>query len=278
MVGIDGSPPSMAALDWATDEARRRGLALHLVHARRGVDGPFRGPAARMASTGDQPLLREAAQQTRSIAPDVLITAECAHAGAAAALVRLSRTSDTVVVGATGAGRVRGALLGSVPTQLAAHAQCPCVVVRQSPSSALSRDRILLGVDGSPSGAAAQYAFAQASLRRLSITAVHAWWLDPYGGLDRFVPTEELRRTFLREEKDAMAAVLAPWRAFYPDVQVQQLLVHGMTVDSLVLRSERAQLVVVGTRGRGGLRGLLLGSVSQHLLARVDRPVAVVRG
>lgn len=256
VVGIDGSPPSMAALDWATDEARRRGLALHLVHARRGVDGPFRGPAARMASTGDQPLLREAAQQTRSIAPDVLITAECA----------------------TGAGRVRGALLGSVPTQLAAHAQCPCVVVRQSPSSALSRDRILLGVDGSPSGAAAQYAFAQASLRRLSITAVHAWWLDPYGGLDRFVPTEELRRTFLREEKDAMAAVLAPWRAFYPDVQVQQLLVHGMTVDSLVLRSERAQLVVVGTRGRGGLRGLLLGSVSQHLLARVDRPVAVVRG
>ena len=162
VVAVDGSPSSHAALDWAIEEAGRRRLPLHLVHAF-GVDYSMvaRPAIAPDGVSVDDEILDESLARVHSLGPSVRVTAEADTGYPAPALVELSGTADSIVLGARGRGAVRGALLGSVSLQVAMHARCPVVVVRALPQPGTTTPRVVVGIDGSPtSERAIEYAFA----------------------------------------------------------------------------------------------------------------------
>lgn len=278
VVGVDGSPTSDLALDWAVAEATRRKLPLHIIHA-----FSYGYPKTKTGfghSVDDlkqiaRGVRKDAVTRASSANPDLTITwAESAY-GPAPTLVVASEVASTVVVGARGLSSVRGVLVGTVSLQVATHAHCPAVVVHDMPTP-VPGSPVVVGVDGSALSAnAISFAFEQASSRGVGLTVVHAWWLEYVEGAAAAVWTVDWQQ-FAEEEQVLVAESLAGWQDKYPDVEVHRHSVRGLPVDALVRQSESACLVVVGTRGRGGFKGLLLGSVSQGVMHRAQCPVAIV--
>jgi nucleotide-binding universal stress UspA family protein len=277
IVGVDGSPGSEAALEWATAEAGRRRLPLHLVHATN-IDYLVAAAMLSPSDVTDVPdeLVEDAMARVRAAAPDLTVTAEASTQSAARALVERSVGAEEVVVGSQGKGPVRGAL-GSVSLQVAMHARCPVVVVRGH-EPGVATGPVVVGVDGSAlSSEAVGYAFEHASLRRVPLAVVHVWWIEFVEGVVVTTPGTPQWREIRERQRLSVSESLAGWREKYPDVEVEVHIEHGRPADALVSNSERACLVVVGARGRGGFGGLLLGSVSHGVLHRAHCPVAVVR-
>jgi nucleotide-binding universal stress UspA family protein len=277
VVGVDGSSGGEAALDWAVDEASRRNCHLHLVHATN-IDYLV---AAAMLNPADAPdevddVVEAARERVRAAKPDLRVTAEASTGAPAHDLVERSAGAEAVVVGAHGKGPVRGAL-GSVSLQVAMHAKCPVVVVRgQEPG--LTTGPVVVGVDGSAvSKEAVAYAIEQASLRGAPLVVVYTWWIEFVEGVVVTTPGSPQWREVRERQRLTVAETMAGWQEKYPDVQVEVRIEHGRPADALVASSERARLLVVGARGRGGFGGLVLGSVSHAVLHRAHCPVAVVR-
>ena len=173
----------------------------------------------------------------------------------------------------------RGVLMGSVSVQVAAHARCPVVVVRTTPPRAAAGAPVVVGVDGSAlSTNAIAYAYEQASSRGVGLTVVHAWWLEHVEGASASATWDVVWQKFAQEEQSLVSQSLAGWEEKYPDVTVRRHSVRGLPVEALVRQSENACLVVLGTRGRGGFVGLVLGSVSQGVMHRAQCSVAIVHG
>ena len=193
-------------------------------------------------------------------------------------------TAQLVVIADRGLGGVAGLLIGSVAFALAAGGSCPVVIVRGQTDA--TDGPVVVGVDGSPiSEAALAFAFEAAALRGAPLLAVHAWRDVPLVAVhaERDVPLDPMTWASLdwdaveQQAQAELAERLAGWRDKYPDVDVQRLVVQDRPAKVLVEQSAAAQLLVVGSRGRGGLAGLLLGSVSHAVLHRADCPVAIVR-
>ncbi|MFB8773817.1 universal stress protein [Streptomyces broussonetiae] len=262
VVGVDGSPSSLAAVGTAAREALRRRAELRVVYA-------FSLPVRPMYTPPDpaplERLVGEAAQHARSVAPGVQVTEAVLTGEPVAVLEAESRGAELLVVGPRGVGGFIGMLLGSTAVSLATHARCPVLVAREEPAGA---GPVVLGVDGSPAGEkAVAFAFTEAELRGTEIVALHAW-------LPEYAPVG----TGVEAPERLLAEALAGHAESHPDVTVGQEVVSGETRAMLVDASRTAQLVVVGARGRGGFAGLLMGSVSQALLHHAHGPVAVVRG
>ncbi len=210
-------------------------------------------------------LAHDAAQRARRAAPDVEVAAAVMLGDAVSVLTAESRAADLVVVGGRGTGGFVGMLLGSTAVSLAAHGECPVMVVREEPNDT---GPIVLAVDGSPQGErAVEFAFEEASSRRSEIRAVHAW-----------LPDHAPPGTGAESAERLLAQAVAGRGERYPDVTVRQEVLSGETREVLIEASRNAQLMVAGARGRGGFSGMLLGSVSQALLHHAHCPVAVVRG
>jgi nucleotide-binding universal stress UspA family protein len=280
LVGIDGSEQSMLALDWALAEAASRGLPVRLLHAMdlRPYGSPARTGALYFdendARTYARELLDEAAERAASGAPDVPVSVETATARPARTLIAASHDAALVVLGARGAGGFDELLLGAVGTQVAAHAACPTVVVREP---AVGGD-IVVGIDGSPlSDAALNFAFDEASRRGGKLVALHAWPHPISVGPGDQVPVVYNVEQIAEDEARLLAEAVAGHRDRYPDVDFVQQVVHAAPAHALVEASTHADLVVVGARGHGGFAGLLLGSVSQVVLRHAHCTVAVVR-
>jgi nucleotide-binding universal stress UspA family protein len=181
-----------------------------------------------------------------------------------------------LVMGSRGLGGFRGLLLGSVSTQVAAHSDCPVVVIREDVTG--NGPRVVVGIDGSPeSEAAVGFAFDMASRHGWSVLALHAWDIPSYDlivlpNTPIPVPLSEVAD----DEVRLAAETLAGFQADYPDVTVEQRLVRAAPVQALLDASGEAAMVVVGTRGHGQIVGALLGSVSNGVLHRSQIPVAVV--
>ena len=277
VVGVDGSPGGDAALDWAVDEAVRRHLPVHLLHA---TNLDYLAAAAMLSPsdvTGDHDEVVEAARdRVTAAAPALRVTLETSTRSAARARVERSAGAESVVVGARGRGPVRGAL-GSVSLQVAMHAKAPVVVVRGS-ESGRPRGPVVVGVDGSAlSKEAVGHAFEQASLRGAPLAVVHVWWIEFIEGVVVTTPGTPQWRQVREQHGLAVAETIAGWREKFPDVRVEVRIEHGRPSDELVAASELASLLVVGARGRGGFGGLMLGSVSHAVLHRAHCPVVVVR-
>ena len=132
---------------------------------------------------------------------------------------------------------------------------------------------VVVGVDGSAvSELAVGYAFEQAALRGVPLEVVHVWWITGLGGL-----TQDIKNDMITQQRLTLSETLVGWSEKYPDVEVRESLPVGPTVFALTEAAKNAELLVVGSRGRGGFRSLLLGSVSQGVLQHASCTVAVVR-
>ncbi|MGW4890844.1 universal stress protein [Kitasatospora sp. NPDC004240] len=268
LVGVDGSEASLAAVDVAVREARLRGCGLRIVHAfiwpmMHVSLGPAKnGPAEGGLRHQAERVLDEARRRALARDPDLDVDAALVTGEPLTVLAGRSRGACLAVVGSRGLGRFSGLLIGSVAVHLAAHADCPVLIVRGRPEPA---GGVLVAVDGSEVGAeAVAFAFAEASARRSGLTALHA--CRAHAGTDRRA-----------EEERLVAEALAGHREAYPDVTVGTTLVDQHTRQALIGASRDAELLVVGARGRGGFAGMLLGSTSQAVIQHAHCPVAVVR-
>jgi nucleotide-binding universal stress UspA family protein len=283
VAGVDGSECGLQAVRWAAAEALRRQLPVRLVAAHAWPSGGLVGDPG--LGVDYRAVLRDvvlghlatAAADARQVAPELDIEQVEVTGYPVPVLLGESAHAEIVVLGDRGLGGFTGLLIGSVAVEVTAHASCPVIVVRGSePDRTGPRpEPVVVGVDGSPtSEAATAFAFEAASLRRVPLVAVHVW---------RDVLVDATMAPLLdwnvidSDEREVLAERLAGWTAKYPDVPVRRLVARDRPARALVEESGRAQLVVVGSRGRGGFHGLLLGSVSQALLHNAHCPVAVVR-
>jgi nucleotide-binding universal stress UspA family protein len=280
VAAVDGSAASDLALDWAVDEARRRNLPLHLVHAR-GVDDWWlmaRAPVPPELIEMQDHLLEERVERVQRQAPGVRVSSDSSVGHAAKTLIDLSHDAEVVAMGARGRGPAKQALLGSVSAQVTAHAHCPVVVVRASSSNAPGQPRVVVGVDGSAyCQDAVGYAFEQASSRSVGLTAVHAWEEELVDGLAALAVSKQQHGAMVQERRAMLSEALAGWRSKYPDVDVREHILRAPPTEALLDHARQAELLVVGSRGLGGFSSLLLGSVSRAVLARATCPVAVIR-
>ena len=282
LVGIDGSDHSRRALEWAVTEASSRSIPLHLVHAlETGVTvwSPMLVPPTNL---DDQRWVVEAAvEQVHALAPELAVTSEITTGPAAVALEHAAATADTLVIGARGRGVVGSILLGSTSLHAASHALCPVVVVRDADDEKVGpSSHVVVGFDGSHlSDDALAYAFAAASVRRRALDIVIAWDTEELATY-QLVPTiaAEVRAAAAHHRQELAAAAAAPWAEKYPEVESHIQVVVDTPAQALIDRSYQADLVVVGSRGLGSVRGALLGSVSAEVLRHSHCPVAVVRG
>ncbi|TLQ46130.1 universal stress protein [Streptomyces marianii] len=214
--------------------------------------------------------MAEAEAIARGAHPGLEVRATRPSGAPAAVLLAESERAHTVVLGAKGLGGFGSLLLGSVALQVVGHAACPVVVVNHVTTG---HRRIVVGADGSEhSLAALTYAFDQASLRDAELHAVHAW---VHPGPHALVSAAQ--DAAAKEHRQALDEWLAPLREEHPDVEVVEHVPDEDPVLALARASDRADLLVVGSRGRGGFRGLALGSVSHHMLQFSQCPLAVVR-
>lgn len=285
VVGVDGSTESMAAVEWAAADAARRHRRLQIVHAYAwpvvypplGVHPtPSLDKAVRHAA---ERIVNSAVARARAVSADLSITTANPVQLAAAALLEASQRADTVVVGSRGLGGFSGLLLGSVGVQLAAHAMCPVVVVRRAAGTGgPEAGRVVVGVDGShDAGHAMRFAFEQASFRGVGLTTVHTYLWPASTGPGDMLPLVYDEDDLRDDERRLLAESVSGWTDKYPDVDVRRSIVRGSAAGVLTHLSHGAELLVVGSRGRGGFTGLLLGSVSQALIHHAACPVAVVR-
>jgi nucleotide-binding universal stress UspA family protein len=278
IVGYDRSVDARAAARWALDEANRTGALVEFCYA---YEWPEWAPAA---STIPAPAvwpdgetdravrggLQEAVTTAGRSHPGVRTEISIVHASAALTLIERSADAGLIVVGSRGHSAVSG-LLGSVSVAVSAHAHCPVIVVR---GSAAPTQPVVAGVDGS-AGAdlALEFAVEQAVARGVPLRVIRAW--RPVTGILAESPL--VTRTVTADERRPLDELVAGWRDKYPQLEISAEAVVDHPAGALALASTTAQLLVVGTRGRGAISGMLLGSVSQHLLHHSACTVAVVR-
>jgi nucleotide-binding universal stress UspA family protein len=278
VVGIDGSENSDHALDWAAAEAARHAVPLHLLHA---VNLDWLVAAALISEPSEQPSADQqldlACARVRDAFPDLRVSAQVTTGSPAHDLVDSSRNARQVVLGAHGSGRSR-VPLGSVATAVSAHASCPVVVVRPYASPDQQNQPVVVGVDGSAlSGRAVDFALEHAATTGKRLVAVHAWWLEFIEGAVVTTPDSPQWNRARQRMEVGVAESLAGHRERYPEVDVATQFVQARPAVALTKASRDASLLVMGSRGRGGFSGLLLGSASREVLMQAHCPVAVVR-
>ncbi|GAB0102713.1 universal stress protein [Nocardia sp. JMUB6875] len=282
VVATDGSAISYQAVAWAAAEAALHGAPLRIVTSIAVQVGY--GPVPLLSDADIEYLRRdgertttEAARVARVAVPGAAlsISADATLEPIIPHLLELSRQARTLVVGSRGRGALRRGLFGSVSTAITQHAHCPVAVV-PGPAGLdpLAAEKpVVVGVDGTPNSMPAiEIAFQEASLRKVGLTAVHAWsdvtgYYLPSPGWDS-----------VREQESALLDErLAGFGERYPDVPVERTLVMDRPARALLGEAENAQLLVVGSHGRGGFTGMLLGSTANTVLHSAECPTLIVR-
>jgi nucleotide-binding universal stress UspA family protein len=270
VAGVDGSPPSLVAAEHAARAAVQRGRPLHLVHGYLhalgygvpvnpydlGVPGP---------SEDGRAMLERAAADLAGRWSGLSVQVRQVAGGPAASLVEESGRAELVVVGSRGLGGFAGLLLGSVSTQVAGHARCPVLVVRpaERPGGTAvegPEGPVVVGVDGSEPGRLAVTLAAEEAVRRgAGLVLMHVEAAQQRAG-----------------EADLLDAAAADVRTRHPGLTAERRPVRAAKPErALVEASGQAGLLVVGSRGRGGFAGLLLGSVSQAVVQHAHCPVLI---
>lgn len=280
VVGVDGSSSALEAARWAAREAAHRNAPVYLVSAfgwsgHRHLGDPGLGHYRETMMRETWATVAVAAAAARHVAEGVEISELTLDGYPVPLLVTESRTAGMLVIGDRGLGGFTSLLIGSVAIRLASQAECPVVVVRGDDPS--DTGPVVVGIDGSPiSEAALEFAFDAADARGVPLIAVHVW-------NDYAIAVSVLEAVkwdaVEAEEHQLLAERLAGWSEKYPDVEVRRVVERDSPAHALIAQATgtNAQLVVVGSHGRGSAAGLVLGSVSHALLHHSPCPVAVVR-
>ncbi|MFC3298111.1 universal stress protein [Arthrobacter agilis] len=301
VVGVDGSDQSTCALLWAAQEAERRKAPLYVVtaytipvFAASSMDAGYATVDDDVIRDSAQSVLQEALTHIEGISVEVHARIETGDA--AGVLLDLSEEAELMVVGSRGRGGFVGRLLGSVSSALPAHAKCPTAVIPVCTGARLGRpdlgkkqgrDRdggsseavvepvVVVGVDGSEQARMASLAAAEeARSRGLALRVICS--VAPFNGSLAWVPAP-VDREALHADLAVQLAAGRDWlQSHYPDVDIRVELVDGSPAEVLISASATSELLVVGTRGRGGFTGMLLGSTSQGVLHHARGPVLVV--
>ncbi len=269
LAGYDGSPGSEQALSWAAREARSRGTVLTVCHACAPDFPVLRDEAAvyDLVRRSGERVIASGLQGAQRVMGSGKVRPLLVEGSAAAVLCERSDSADMVVVGSRGHGGVAGLRIGSVSSQVAAHAQGRVVVVRGHWRSAAgyAPGPIVIGADGSAaSRAAVDFAFEEATLRDAALLAVCALADAPSSLGDA------------RQRREDFEQAVSRWEKEHPEVAILRRVTLGGARDALLTAAHDAQMLVVGSRGRGGLQGMMLGSVSRAVLDHAPCPVAVV--
>lgn len=271
LVGVDGSAEALAAVRWAAGDAALRDGELRILYVAAANDVPDEAAAARHGAE----VLDEARRTALAERPRLRVGTELVHGHPARALADAADPAGGVlVVGRRGRGAVAGLVLGSVSRDVAGRTAGPTVVV--SGHGAPPGARVVVGVDGSDEATrAAAFAFEEAGLRGVRLTVVQAVAgslpEQPTDVVSAYVPEVELRAA-----RERLADWCAWWARRYPDVDTVPMVRAGNPADVVAEAAQGAGLLVVGSRGRGRVRGLLLGSVSQSVMGRFPGPTAVI--
>lgn len=276
-------PDSANALDWAAREAVRQKDSLTIIHiiAAGGIVGDMPDLPEEILRTAEE-ILSAGAARARELGVSQVDTIT-GYRSVTASIVEASREAELVVVGNRGHGEAASAVLGSVAYAVTSHASCPVVVIRGDGHTDLTSEHpIVVGIDGSRSGVHAGFFAADMAERAgAPLVVVGVWDVAALGGLSQ----EFAHRIGVQEMHGKAEAQMRTWVDLavtklserHPGLSVQGRVVQGSPVVALREAAQGAGLLVVGTRGRGGFAGLLLGSVSHRLIHDSGCPVAVVR-
>ena len=284
VVGVDGTDADLNVTNWAADEASRRHSELRLVHAywlpaNAGYpdDNAYPDELRPVMQEAAERLLDQTAADLRRTHPDLTMTTRLPYQRPAVALREESEGALLTVIGSGGASRIHGVLLGSVALAVASTNAAPVAVIHPQHTGHPSGP-VVVGVDGShTSDAAVAFAFEAAAARKTDLIAVHVWdEVFVPGSHKLHNPLVDPARIRLQEQ-EILAERVAGWAAKFPEISVEQKLTEGRAATELLEQAETAQLLVVGSHGRGGFAGMLLGSTSHSLIIHSPCPVVVVR-
>lgn len=285
VVGIDGSDRDETCVRWAAGAATRSGKLLHLLHAQDiavelAAANPIaaRGLAFVPDLVLDSTVLSSALERAKAEWPDLQTTGSEPWMHPEEALIEASEDAHLIVVGSSRISGLERLLLGRSALAVSLHAQCPVVILPEGARTD-AEGPVVLGFDGSDgSRAAAERAFWIADLRGTSVRTVTSWYAEVVDGAVVTTPGtpawEKVENGYHRMVEEGLADL----RERYPDVDVDIRIVRGPAAVMLTQESADASLLVVGSRGRGGFRGMLLGSVSHKVLETATSPVMVIRG
>lgn len=284
---VDGSDASKTAAKWAANTAVKRGIPLRLVSSysmpqflyAEGMVPPQELYEDLEAETLEK--IEEAKKVAIDYMPDVDVSHQIEEGSPIDMLLDLSEQCTMIVMGSRGLGGLSGMVMGSVSAAVVSHASCPVVVVRED--NAVTEETkygpVVVGVDGSGvSQKAIENAFKEAQARGAELIAVHTWMdMQVQASLAGLSAAQQQWQVVEEEQNALLGQRLAGWSERFPDVKVTKVVTRDRPVRALADASEGAQLLVVGSHGRGGFKGMLLGSTSRALLQAAPCPMMVVR-
>ncbi|MEV0220402.1 universal stress protein [Streptomyces sp. NPDC050704] len=292
-VGLDGSPESRAAAEWAAREAKLLGLHLKLVNVwEPGPDPMAQAPllGAETQRHWSERIPHEAADGIRLRHPGVDVTVEQLPGPPAEVLLNAAKDSELLVLGSRGLSGIAGFIVGSVGLAVAARAELPVVLVRAGeqaadehaadpsgiPSSAAPYRPVVLGLDiEHPDEAVLGFAFEAAARRGTALRVLHSWSVPPYFAYG-LPPDPAFNAELAKQDAAELTAALRPWREKFPAVEVVEESRSGRAANHLVDASADASLVVVGRKIRRSPIGAHIGPVAHAVLHHATAPVAVV--
>lgn len=275
IIGVDGSEQSRVALTWGLDRAAERNASVELLHV---ADDSFLSESVAFLSEA-QKASEEMLQAERDYAQSLGFTGHISGTAVVGHPIveveEASKRADLLVLGAHEGSKWAGTFFGTRAVKIAAVAHCPVAVI---PSEiAATRTGVVVGIDGSEAAQhAIAYAAEEASRRAVPLTAVYAWMPPLTPGLE-YLWSEELVESQRTAAEEAIAIGVAGLSTRYPDLEVRREIVQASPVAALLQTAENAELLVVGSRGRGAISRLLLGSVSHGVLQALPCPVIVTR-
>ena len=284
---VDGSDASKTAAKWAANTAVKRGIPLRLVSSysmpqflyAEGMVPPQELYEDLEAETLEK--IEEAKKVAVDFVPDVDVSHQIEEGSPIDMLLDLSEQCTMIVLGSRGLGGLSGMVMGSVSAAVVSHASCPVVVVREDNhvTEETKYGPVVVGVDGSGvSQKAIENAFKEADARGAELIAVHTWMdMQVQASLAGLSAAQQQWQVVEEEQNALLGQRLAGWQERFPDVKVTKVVTRDRPVRALADASEGAQLLVVGSHGRGGFKGMLLGSTSRALLQAAPCPMKVVR-
>ncbi|CAM3970681.1 universal stress protein [Corynebacterium belfantii] len=287
VVAVDGSEASQNAVRWAANTANKRGVPLRLAASytmpqflyAEGMVPPQELFDELQSETMD--VIEAARVVAHEVAPDIKIGYVIAEGSPIDMLLDMSSDVTMIVMGSRGLGGLSGMVMGSVSAAVVSHADCPVVVVR-SDNHVIETNKygpVVVGVDGSDvSQRATEFAFEEAQARGAKLVAIHTWMdMQVQASLAGLAAAQQEWEIIEKEQTTLLKDRLQPLLERFPDVEVEMVITRDRPVRALEDCSHNAQLLVVGSHGRGGFRGMLLGSTSRALLQSAPCPMVVVR-